>query len=256
MLIPLDFSCALCYNVFGKIKFFGGVMKELGKLINSFRAKELTFKQFTVELGCWFDDIGIGKPFTEAIESSWFPYVAIALGALVLFYGTKWIGFMRFLSCAAIGFVTGLVLNPMLVETETLPFLEGKAWITGALCALILAVLGKLIFGLIFFGGPAAGAFAAFYLPDIIPGDLPTVNNLYACLGIAAGAALLMLMIRKNFQRILTSGIGGVLVTVGVKKLYDYTALLPEYALYIDIGAFALLVLLGFTYQYRRRRRY
>ena len=229
-------------------------MKELGKLINSFRAKEMNFKEFTVELGCWFDDIGIGKPFTEAIESSWFPYVAIALGAIFLFYGKKWLGFMRFVSCAAIGFVTGLVLSPMLVDM--LEFLDGKAWITGALCAMILAVLGKLIFGLIFFGGPAAGAFAVFYLPDIIPGDLPTVNNLPACLGIAAGAALLMLMIRKNFQRILSSGIGGVLVTVGVKKLYDYTELLPEYALYIDIGVFALLVILGFTYQYRRRRRY
>ena len=229
-------------------------MKDLLDLVYSFRAKEIDINGFIGGLGQWFNDIGIGGPVTSFMEKSWFPFLAMAVGALCLFYGKKWLGLIKFVSCAAIGFVAGLVISPML-ET-TLPFLVEKAWITGALCALILAVLNKLIFGLVFFGGPAAGAFAAFYIEGIIPMELPTVGNLPACLGIAAGAALIMLMIRKNFQRIVTAAMGGSLVNLGIKRLYDYSASLPEYQVYIDFGVVALIAIIGFVYPYRRRRRY
>lgn len=229
-------------------------MQDLLNLVYSFRAKEIDLNGFIGGLGQWFNDIGVGGPVMSVVNASWFPFVALAVGALMLFYGKKWLGFIKFASCAAIGFVAGLIANPYLVTT--LPFLEGKAWITGALCALILAVLNKLIFGLIFFGGPAAGAFAVCYLPGALPMELPTANNLYACLGVAAGAALIMLMIRKNFQRVVTAVLGASFANLGIKRLYDYSASLPEYQVYVDFGVVTLIAIIGFVYQYRRRRRY
>ena len=233
-------------------------MQELLNLVNDLRAGSMNFKEFIGNLGQWFNDIGVGGPVTSFMANSWFPYLALAVGALFLFYGKKWLGLMLFASCAGIGFVVGLVVSPMLVKT--LPFLDGKAWITGALCALMLAVLNKLIFGLIFFGAPAGAAFAVCYFPGILPFEVPFAGDLPICIGVGAGAALIMLIFRKDFQRIITAAIGGILVNLGIKKLYNYLLLIPaaysKYLSYIDIAAVALLAILGYMYQHKRRRRY
>lgn len=233
-------------------------MQELLDLVNGLRAGEMGSEEFIGNLGQWFNDIGVGGPVTSFFEASWFPYIALVAGAIFLFYGRKWFGLIKFLSFGAIGFVAGLVVSPML--EETLEFLVGKAWITGALCALILAVLNKLIFGLIFFGGPAAGAFAVCYFPDVLPIELPTVGDVPMCAGVAAVAALLMLALRKDIERIVTAGVGGIVFNMGIRKLYDYTTLIPEayskYVTYLDLGVVISLAVIGYMYQYRRRRRY
>ena len=100
-------------------------MKELGNLFNALRAKEINFSQFIKELGVWFDDIGVGEKYTAIVESTWFPYVALAVGALFIFYGKRWLGLLKFASCGLAGFIVGLVLNPLLVDM--LPFLVGRA---------------------------------------------------------------------------------------------------------------------------------
>ena len=214
----------------------------------------MNFSEFIGGLGAWFNDIGIGGMITSILEQFWVPYAALAIGALFLFYGRKWFGFLKFVSCAAIGFVAGLVVSPMLVTM--LPFLEGKAWITGALCAMMLAVLNKLIFGLIFFGIPAAAAFTVCYFEGVIPYELPTVGDIPKSAIGAAIALLFMMIIRKNFERILTAVGGGFIINFGVKKLYDYTATIPDIAMQVDLAVVAVLALIGFAYQYRRRRRY
>ncbi|MBE6537548.1 MAG: hypothetical protein E7673_06320 [Ruminococcaceae bacterium] len=233
-------------------------MQQVLDLINGLRAGNMNFKEFIGGLGQWFNDIGIGGPVTAVIKASWFPYVALAVGAIFLFYGRRWLGLIKFLTCAGVGFAAGLIVSPML--EGMLPFLVGKAWIMGALCALMLAVLNKLVFAVIFFGGPAAGAFVVCYFDGIIPVKLPTVGDIRLCLVAAAIGALLMFMVRKDFERILTSIIGGVLVNYGVRQLYDYLTLIPEayakYATYVDVGVVALLAAIGYAYQYQRRRRY
>ena len=124
------------------------------------------------------------------------------------------------------------------------------------LCALILAVLNKLIFGLIFFGGPAAGAFYLCYAKGLLPFKMPTEGDALKSLIGCAVAILIMLLIRKNFQRLVTAFLGGFLLNFGIKALWDYPALLPAYADYLNYGVLALFTLIGFIYQYRRRRRY
>jgi len=229
-------------------------MGDLLNLVNGLRAGEMNYQDFIGGLGQWFNDIGVGEKVTSFMELAWFPFLALGVGALLLFYGKKWLGLLKFLVCGAAGFVVGLVVNPMLVGM--LPFLDGKAWITASLCALILAVLNKLIYGIIFFGGSAAGAFALFYFEGILPMELPTVGNPLLCLIPAGITILLMLMIRKNVQRLVTATIGAFILNLGIKKLYDYTATIPEQAMFVDLGVVAFFVLVGFIYQYRRRRRY
>lgn len=243
------------YDIITVIKGFSeDTMGDLLNLVNNLRAGDMNFTEFIGGLGQWFNDIGVGGKVTSVTNASWFPFVALAVGALFIFYGKKWLGFIQFASCGGMGFVLGLVLNPMLVDT--LSVLEGKAWITGSLCALILAVLNKLIFGLLFFGGPALLVFLICYFGAIIPFDIPTMGNLPVCIGIAAGTSLLMFLLRRDVARIVTAVLGGFIINFGVKKLYDYTASIPKYAMMVDLGVVALLAVMGFVYQYRRRRRY
>ena len=229
-------------------------MNDLITLINDFRAKELNFNEFIGGLGAWFNDIGVGGFVTSVLAQAWVPFAALALGMIFLFYGRKWLGCIKFVSCAGIGFVAGLVVNPFLIDM--LPFLDGKAWITGALCALMLAVLNKLIFALIFFGIPVAATFIVCYFEGVIPYELPTVGNVTTAAVAAVGALLIMLVIRKDFERIITAIIGGFIINFGVKSLYDYTATIPDIAMQVDLGVVAALAVMGYFYQYRRRRRY
>ena len=229
-------------------------MRDLLNLVNSLRAGDLNFTEFIGGLGQWFNDIGVGGKVTELMSASWFAVLALGIGALFIFYGKKWLGLIQFASCGGIGFVLGLVLNPLLVGT--LSMLEGKAWITASLCALILAVLNKLIFGLIFFGGPALLMFLICYFGAIIPFDIPSMGNLPVCLAIAAFTSLLMFLLRRDVARVVTAVIGGFIINLGVKCLYDYTASIPKYAMLVDLCVVALLAILGFVYQYKRRRRY
>ena len=120
----------------------------------------------------------------------------------------------------------------------------------------VLAVLNKLIFGIIFFGGPAAAVFVICYFGGTVPVELPTIGNLPMCAGAAGVTALLMFLARRNLQRIVTAVIGGFAINLGVKRLYDYTATIPEYAMIVDLSVVGALALIGFVYQYRRRRRY
>ena len=229
-------------------------MKELLDLVYGFRAKEMNFNEFIGGLGAWFNDIGVGGPIMDVVSKSWFPFFAMAMGAIFLFYGRKWFGCLKFLSCAAVGFVAGLIVNPMLVGM--LPFLEGKAWITGALCAMMLAVLNKLLFGIAYFGLPPVVVFAVCYYPGILPKDLPSVGNLPKCLFAAAGMLLIMLIIRSDFERIVTAIEGSLMLNYGIKRIFDYTASVPDIAPYVDLVVIAVFALIGFVYQYRRRRRY
>lgn len=229
-------------------------MAELLNLVNSLRSGDMNYFDFLGGLGQWFNDIGVGGKVTAFMELAWFPFLAFAVGFILLFYGKKWLGLVKFVSCAAIGFVIGLVVNPLIVGT--LPFLDGKAWITASLCALILAVLNRLLFGVIFYGAPAAGAFALFYFEGTLPFAVPTVGDALMCLIPAAVAILLMLIIRKDVERVVTAMLGGFVINLGVKQLYDYTAAVPQYAFMIDLAVVAAVTVVGFVYQYRRRRRY
>ncbi len=229
-------------------------MKELLDLIYGFRAKEMDFNEFVGGLGAWFNDIGVGGPVMDTIAKSWFPFFAFAMGALLLFYGRKWFGSLKFMAFASIGFVAGLVFNPMLVGM--LPFLEGKAWITGGLCAMILAVLNKLLFGVSYYCLPPVIVFIICYYPGYIPYDLPSAGVLPKCLFAAAGMLLIMIIIRRDFERIVTALGGSMLINYGVKRIYDYTASIPDIAKYVDLTVIGILALIGFVYQYRRRRRY
>ncbi len=229
-------------------------MGDLLNLVNSLRAGDLNFTEFIGGLGQWFNDIGVGGKVTAFMQQPWFPILAFVVGFSLLFYGRKWFGLVKFASCGGMGFIVGLVVNPMIVGT--IPYLQGKAWITGAICALILAVLNRLIFVLIFLGIPAALAFAVFYFKDIIPINNPLEGNALMCLIPAAGAIVLMLLLHRDLERIVTSLLGGFVLNLAIKSIYDYTASMPEHAMKIDLAAIAAITLIGFIYQYRRRRRY
>ena len=215
---------------------------------------ELPFHDFVGALGQIFNDIGIGGAVSSLTEKFWFPYAAIALGLVVLCYGKKWLGFLKFIASAGGGFAIGLAINPMLIPT--LPVLEGKAWITGAVFALVLGVLSGLLYFVLYIGGSGLFVYVTCYAGGLFPFPLPTEKSVVlSCIAVAV-VAFMLLVWRKNSEMLGTAFLGAFLINKGIRIIYDYTALLAEHADVLNAVVLCMIAVLGFTHQYRRRRRY
>ena len=178
----------------------------------------------------------------------------IALGLGVLCYGKKWLGFLKFIASAGGGFAIGLAINPMLIST--LPVLEGKAWITGAVFALVLGVLSGLLYFVLYIGGSGLFVYVTCYAGGLFPFPLPTEKSVVlSCIAVAV-VAFMLLVWRKNSEMLGTAFLGAFLINKGIRIIYDYTALLAEHANVLNAVVLCMIAVLGFTHQYRRRRRY
>ncbi|MBQ9071416.1 MAG: hypothetical protein IJY23_08770 [Clostridia bacterium] len=227
------------------IDFFKGVL-----------AGEFDFYAFVGRFGHLLNEAGFAAVF-EKIESFGMisAIVAIALGAILIFYGKKYLGLLSLVASTAVGYFAGAsLMHPMLIGT--LPVLEGKEFICGAIVALVGAVLNKLIYNVLFYGLAAVFSYVICFVNGLIPVALPTTGNATMSY-IAVGAVIVILLLqRKSAQRLGTAFLGAFLVTYGVKFFFDYTALLPEYAVWINAGVMCVIAAIGFAYQYKRRRRY
>ena len=219
-------------------------------------AGDFDFYSFVGTLGHMLNEAGFAAIF-EKIESLGIvaALVAIAGGMISAFYGKKYLGLIKFFAAAGCGYFAGAsVMHPLVIGT--LPVLEGKEFICGAILALVCAVLYKLIYNVLFFGLAAMFSYVIFYAGGLIPMALPTVGD-KTMSSMAVGAVLLIILLqRKSAERLGTAFLGAFLITYGVKYFFDYTALLPDKAVIINAAVMCAIALVGFRYQYKRRRRY
>ena len=219
-------------------------------------AGDFDFHSFVGTLGHMLNEAGFAAVF-EKIESLGIlsAIAAIAGGLLFVFYGKKFLGLVKFVASAGLGYIAGSsVMHPLIVGT--LPVLEGKGFICGAILALVCAVLYKLIYNVLFFGLAAAFSYVIFYAGGLIPVALPTVGDKTMSY-IAVGAVLLIILLqRKSAERLGTAFLGAFFITYGVKYFFDYTALMPDKAVLLNAIVMCAFAIVGFNYQYKRRRRY
>ena len=219
-------------------------------------AGDFDFYAFVGNLGHMLNEAGFAAVF-EKIESLGIvsAIVAMAFGLLLVFYGKKYLGIIKFAAATGFGYFAGAsVMHPLILDT--LPVLEGKEFICGAILALVCAVLYKLIYNVLFFGLAAIFAYVIFFAGGLIPVVLPTLGN-QTMSYIAVGAVLLIILLqRKSAERLGTAFLGAFLITYGVKYFFDYTALLPDQAVIINAAVMCAIALVGFLHQYKRRRRY
>ena len=230
----------------------------MGVYINFFKdvfAGKYVFNDFVGTLGQLLNDAGMQKLF-EMIKGigQALAFVAIAVGALQLLYGKKFLGLFKFVAFAGIGYAVGaFAIQPILPEILLNAI---NPTVCGVIFALIAAVLYKLLYVLVLFGLGGTFVYVIFYAGGLIPMELPTIGNATMSYVVVGIALFLLLIKKKNAERLGTAFLGSYLITYGVKMLYDYTALIPDQAKIINAIVLVALAIGGYVYQYRRRRRY
>ena len=204
--------------------------------------------EFFVMLGntVVYGDITLASIFTSA---GLYSFILMGVGAILWMYGKKFLPLLKVIVFAGAGYVVGsVVLCPMLV-----PYIGESALLSpltcGVVTALICAVLNKLIYNVLFFGIAAMFVYVITFAGGLIEG-LPTIGN--ATLSyIAVGAVVFLLLIqKKNVERLGTAVLGSYFMLEGVTKNF-FVLDTP-----IKIAVISAIGVLGLVYQYKRRKRY
>ena len=191
---------------------------------------------------------------TSTIVSFGMPgYIAmIAVGLIYLLYGKKFFTLGKFVLCAGGGFFLGAyIISPIVNTMFPLNYL-----ICGAIFALLCGVLCKFVYNVMLYASVAILTYVVLFSNGVVPFVIPTQGNMIFSLVGVAFVILIMVLLRKNIDRIVTSVVGATLITFGVKFIYDFTVFVPGYETLMKGSIIAFLAILGFAFQYVRRKRY
>lgn len=179
------------------------------------------------------------------------PFIYLALGVVVLFFGQRLLGVLRFLAVFFVGFVAGVYyLAPIITFIPNLP-----PWVVGLVVGIVAAVLSKLVYFLAYI----VCAFYSVYLVCMTGLVVPEIAGNYIVALIVAGIALILaLLLKKIIERVGTAFLGGYAIASVVKGWYDFTSLevFAGYEWLVMLSATLLLTLIGFIVQQKTRRRY
>ena len=224
------------------------------QFIKSVIAGEYDFNGFVGKLGEFFNFLGATVISGELTLKSFFSsaglysYILMGVGALLLLYGKKYLPLIKLLLFGGVGYVVGyVILAPMIA-----PYLGESSLFSpitcGAVTALILAVLSKLVYSILFYGIAAMFAYVIAYAGGLI--ELPTIGNATLSYAVVGAVVLLLLIKRKSAERLGTAFLGSYLIVSGISKNF-YALVSPT--IWIIIG---VLSLIGYRFQYRRRKKY
>lgn len=194
------------------------------------------------------------QDFTEPLGL----FLGIALAALLLalgFFGQRMFGFVRWALVFVVGFFAGAGwLAPALQKFA--PALD--ALIVGVAAGLILAVLSRFIYNVVFVAVIGFDVFNICYNALFFPGlEAMTKENLPISIAIALVCVFIALVLRKYLEMIITSGIGGIALAFAIKSfLFDFTAFLPLAPVTSAVILGAVLAVVMLIYQYRNRIRF
>ena len=215
---------------------------------------------FTKIFGTVLADPSIA-PTVEFIEEFIEPigmFIGIALVALLLglgFFGQRIFGFVRWLLVFIVGFFAGAgFLAPVLQIFA--PAL--KASVVGLAAGLILAVLSRFIYNVVFVAVIGFDAFNICFNALFFPGLVNlTKGNLPISIAVALVLVVIALMLRKYLEMIITSGIAGIAIAFAIKSyIFDYTTFVSLDSAVTALILGGILAVVMLIYQYRNRIRF
>ena len=228
--------------------FFTSVLNgtfDFNKLVSFFGGLLDQAKANAGIMGIWDSVMGVIGGFL--------PIILIALGVVELLFGRKFLGLQKFIMSAALGYCIGvLAIAPIINGMFTL-----SEMICGAVVAVVAAVLCKQVYAIALFGGVGIFTYVICYAGGLIPVALPTVGNQVLSLAAAGVLIFLVLILRKNFERLGLALLGAYLITYSIiHNYFDFTALVAGHEVIVNVVVTCAIGLLGFAFQYKRRKRY
>ena len=200
----------------------------------------------------------IWNSFTSFAASFWsvVPYVIMSLGLIILLFGKKLGGIVKFLGFFVIGFFLGVYfLVPVIPPEVPIP-----GWVVGIVVGIIAAVMSKFIFVISYsilvlysvYRFCYHGCFLDFQT------DFSTGKSLTA-LVVAAIILIVSLVFFRYVEMILFASFGAWLITAGFGIAFIDLAAIPKLGAnswILEVSIIGILTLLGFIFQFKTRRRY
>jgi len=189
--------------------------------------------------------------------------IFIALSLVVAFFGKKLLGLMKFLACFVIGYGVGVFYLTAPIQTV---FADIQPWIIGLVVGFVAALLCAVIYFLVYFVGSAYVLFLLLYggtvLPEVVSGIF--AGNFVVSIAVAAGVAVVLLLLRKWIEMLGTAVLGGWLTYLSVGSLltalmgYGFEGIeaIAPYLTIVMWVIIAVVALPAFAVQVRTRRRY
>ena len=178
--------------------------------------------------------------------------VFMVVGLLIALFGKRILGALKFVAAVIVGFGVGTLYLAPLVSFVP------QAWIVGAVCAVVFALLFKVVYivGLVAISGYSVYwvAFTAAVLPQVTA--FTKGNMIYSAVA-AVVAVVLVLVLLKFVEKVYTAVLGAWMITTNLVVVWDPRSLgvltQNDLILYIVMGVLALI---GLLVQIKTRKRY
>ena len=183
------------------------------------------------------------------------PFVYIGLGALLALLGKRIFPLPRFLAFLWLGFMLGTYyLSPLVLSV--LP--EMPAWIIGVVVGVIAAVLSKFLYFIAYAVAVGYPIYVLCFSVFLVEAMTPVGGRYWVALAIALAIVVVAFLLRKFIEMLGTSRLGGFIIALSIKMLWDYTTL--DFLVGIEwvgvLAITALVGLIGFIVQVKTRERY
>ena len=180
-----------------------------------------------------------------------YPFALIALCLMVGLFGRRLSGLIRWVLLFAIGFVASVYWVAPLAQ-QYVPDVPAIA--IGLAAGILAAVLSRMIYNFVYIGCIGFDVYNicinAIFLPTL---TVYTEGNLPLSIGLAVGAVILALLLRKYLEMIITAAAGGIGIAFFVQPIFDYNALIPLEPTMAMLVVGAVLAVPMFIYQYYNR---
>jgi hypothetical protein len=184
-----------------------------------------------------------------------FPLGLLALSLILLFLGKKLLSIERFIVAALVGYAIGVVIiSPMINQVFALP-----DYISGAVIALVLAVLCKYIYFAVVAIAVGYSVYITCVNPEILPFTTPVNGNHLISLVIALVAVLVVFLLLKYIEMIGTSVLAAFCISrIVIMHFVDYRAFafLGNWGWVAELVLVAIVGILGSVVQIKTRKRY
>ena len=180
---------------------------------------------------------------TVAPFAQYVPYVLVGIYALVLLFGQRLLGVIRFVGFLLVGFVLGTyyLATPVASFFPQLP-----PWAVGLIVGVVCAFLGKILYHVFY----TVIAGYGMYLVCITGMVLPEIKGNYVVALIVAAIAIVLAYVLRGFiERFGTAFAGAYGVLFLVRGWYDFTTFVPGYETWVLLGASAVVAILGYLVQ-------
>ena len=181
------------------------------------------------------------------------PYIVLIASLIIGFFGKRLFPYIRSIIFFGAGFVGGMLFCAPFVQ-QYIPAIPQLA--VGIALGLLLAVLSRFVYNVLYVGAAGLGAFALCFYPLIPQLAAYTHNNLPVCIAVGVVVALIVLLLRKYIEMVATASVSAWLFAFVTTLIFDYPSYFPvdrAISMAVVEGALAVTMVI---YQYKTRIRY